>query len=87
MKQLDEREAEVQASYGTMSIEAFDEARKVIADATSAFERRRPTFREDYEITDAETGMVTVSYRGECQVCHLSLAFTTEHPIPDWDKP
>jgi hypothetical protein len=41
-------------------------------------------FREDYEIGGAETGTVTVSYRGECQQCGLLLEFKAEHPIPDW---
>jgi hypothetical protein len=86
-KQLEKRESEVQALYGTVSMEAFDEARKVLADAKAAFERRRPTFREDYRIDGAETGTVTVKYGGECRVCRLGLKFTTEHPIPDWNKP
>lgn len=45
------------------------------------------TFREDYEIYGAETGTVTVSYRGECQRCNLLLEFETTHPIPGWQPP
>ena len=45
---------------------------------------RANEFREDYEICGAETGTVTVEYRGECQRCGLLLTFTAEHPIPDW---
>lgn len=44
-------------------------------------------FREDYSIYGAETGTVTVEYRGECQRCGLVLEFTSEHPIPDWQDP
>lgn len=39
------------------------------------------TFREDYEIYGAETGEVTVSYGGSCDVCELSLEFIEKHPI------
>lgn len=45
---------------------------------------RGSDFREDYGIYGAETGTVTVEYRGECQKCGLLLEFTAEHPIPDW---
>lgn len=45
---------------------------------------RNNEFREDYSIYGAETGTVTVEYRGECHRCGLVLEFTTEHPIPDW---
>lgn len=44
------------------------------------------TFREDYEIYGAEHGVVSVDYGGECTVCHLSVLFSEEHPIPDVDK-
>lgn len=37
---------------------------------------------EDYEITGADTGIVTVGYSGSCTVCKLSLDFTETHPIP-----
>ena len=86
VRRLEKREDEVQALYGTVSVEAFNEARKVLADAKAAFERRRPTFREDYEITGAETGTVTIAYGGSCSVCGLNLRFQIERPIPDWDK-
>ena len=39
------------------------------------------TFREDYEIYGASTGVVTVSYSGHCKVCKSGLDFTSEHPI------
>lgn len=40
-------------------------------------------FREDYEVTGAKTGTVTVGYRGECQRCGLLLEFTDQHEIPN----
>lgn len=43
-------------------------------------------FREDFEIGQ-DDGVVTVSYRGECQRCNLLLEFTEEHPIPDLEPP
>jgi hypothetical protein len=63
-------------------VDEFDKARQSLADDRSQFERRTPTFREDYEIYGAETGTVTVSYSGECTECHLKLSFTEDHPIP-----
>jgi hypothetical protein len=79
---LDERAAAVQASYGKVPVEEFDEARRQHAEAVKAFERRSCTFREDYSITGADTGTVTVSYSGRCSVCRINLRFTDTHPIP-----
>src|SRR5215471_7810926 len=45
------------------------------------------TFREDYDITGADTGTVTVSYGGSCEVCDLELDFTDAHPIPGVTDP
>jgi len=36
------------------------------------------TFREDYEIYDADTGTVKVTYQGYCQSCGLSISFKHE---------
>lgn len=81
------RDAEIQASYGVVPVEDFDEARRALAADTAAFEKRHPTFREDYEIYGAETGSIKVSYGGSCTHCGLSLSFDHDHLIPDWDTP
>lgn len=72
----------VQASYGIAPVDEFDAARQRLADDKAAFERRHPTFREDYDISGAEEGAVSVSYKGECRECGLKLSFTDGHPIP-----
>jgi hypothetical protein len=41
------------------------------------------TFREDYSISGAERGVVTVTYSGQCSQCSLSLDFTRDYVIPD----
>jgi hypothetical protein len=82
---LDQRAAAVQASYGKIPVEEFDEARRQHAAAVKAFEQRDQTFREDYEISGAETGAVTVGYSGSCTKCKLSLSFNFTEPIPGLD--
>lgn len=82
---LDKRAAAIQASYGKIPVEEFDEARRQHAAAVKAFEQRERTFREDYEISGADTGTVTVGYSGSCAKCRLSLEFTDTHPIPGLD--
>lgn len=84
---LDEREAAVQASYGRVPVEEFDEARRQHAGAVNVFKRRERTFREGYEISGAETGAVTVEYSGHCTKCKLSLSFNFTEPIPGLDCP
>jgi hypothetical protein len=81
-----EREIAIQESYRVVPVDEFDQARQTLANDRATFERRTPTFREDYEIYGADTGVVTVSYRGECQECGLSLSFTDDRPIPGVDK-
>lgn len=86
-KRLDLREIDVQALYGTVSVEEFDQARSDLAAERTKFGVRPENFREDYEIYGAKTGTVSVGYSGECQDCGLRLSFQEEHPIPDWNKP
>jgi hypothetical protein len=79
---LDQQADAVDAKYGKVPVEKFDQARRQHAEAVAAFARRERTFREDYEITGADTGIVTVSYSGSCTKCKLSLKFTDTHAIP-----
>ena len=73
----------VQARYGKIPADEFIEALAMIPDAP---ERGPQTFREDYEIYGAATGVVTVSYSGGCGNCGLSLNFKYDQPIEGIDK-
>lgn len=84
---LEARNTAVQASYGQVPVEEFDEARRQHAQAVAEFERRHPTFREDYEIYGAESGVVTAEYSGSCEACGLRLTFIHQHLIPEWESP
>lgn len=79
---LQKRAVAIQASYGKVPVEEFDAARRLLTDDMAAFEKRTPTFREDYEFYGAESGTVTASYSGGCRECGLSLDFEDSHPIP-----
>jgi len=70
--------------YGIGSVEEFEIARAEVLEAQTAYERRDMTFRGDYEISGAETGVVTVNYMGSCTECGLSLEFDYRRGIPGW---
>lgn len=76
------REAEIEAMYGSVTIEQFDAAREALTKYRAEFDRRNETFREDYEIYGAENGVIIVDYSGQCTKCGLELHFKEEHPIP-----
>ena len=65
--------------YGVLPVTEFDELRQSAADLEG--ESMESTFREDYEISGAETGEVAVSYNGSCARCGLSLKFEHFHPL------
>lgn len=71
--------AAVRASYGEVSPGEYEKALRKTEYMTETPPQN--TFREDYEIYGAMTGRITVSYRGGCTVCGLSLSFTEEHPF------
>lgn len=81
-KLLEEKQKLVDASYGVLTVEEFDKARADLVKERVDLEDSYVTFREDYEIFGAETGVVTVSYKGQCTKCGLSLKFQEDHPIP-----
>jgi hypothetical protein len=70
-------------SYGKVPVAQFDADRAAIQ---PVHPENYETFREDYEITGAATGTVTVSYGAGCEVCGLNLDFTHVHPIPGLDE-
>ncbi len=81
---LDNLRHQVDASYGVVTVEEFDQKRAALAkeeEILNADDTYR-TFREDWEIVGAEEGVVTVKYRGACTKCKLSLVFHTEREIP-----
>lgn len=81
-KTLRQRETAIEKSYGQVPIDQFDSDRERLRVDKGRFERREPTFREDYEITGADTGVVSIDYSGCCTECGLSLTFTETRPIP-----
>lgn len=62
----------VNALYGNVPIEEFEEARKALEYAAFA---PKETFREDYEFYGAEHGEVVTSYSGCCIECGLTVDF------------
>jgi hypothetical protein len=76
--EIDRQLAAVQARYGEVSA---DEYLELMAAVPKLPERADSTFREDYEIYGAASGVVKVSYGGHCMVCDLDLQFTHEHRI------
>lgn len=78
------QEVEVKRAYGLTTVDEFDRMRAELEEARRVFEKRRPTFREDYEFSGAETGTVDVDYHGECTECGLKLSFEDRREIPGW---
>lgn len=75
--------AKVESDYGVVSVKVFDEERRLLAqrrDAHEAYDTFR-TFREDYEFSGAEEGIVEVDYHGHCKVCGLTLKIGNSHPL------
>lgn len=69
------------AAYGVVSAYEFDELRRESDRLVAQVDTAEETFREDYEIYGAATGVVRVGYRGECTRCGLLLRFEHEHPV------
>lgn len=76
--------ARVRVSYGAVPLDEFIKSWESLKEDGDSDAERPMTFREGYEIYGAETGTVTVDYRGECQKCGLLLIFKHEHVIPGW---
>lgn len=66
---------EIDARYGKVSMEEFDEFRQEVQEFVLRGVDYQ--FREDYETFLGEDGWVHISYRGFCRTC--SLAFKFEH--------
>jgi alkylation response protein AidB-like acyl-CoA dehydrogenase len=68
--------------YGKVPVAEYTDLQNRLAEAAVKAKVGSATFREDYEIYGAATGVVKVSYGGSCEVCSLSLTFDSEHEIP-----
>lgn len=81
-----EMESQINADYGKVSIEVFEQRRHDLAKRKEQFEKEieargeglRATFREDYEIYGAHEGLFYIKYSGECQKCDLNFKFEYE---------
>jgi alkylation response protein AidB-like acyl-CoA dehydrogenase len=69
-------------AYGKVPIAEYTELQNKLAEASVHASRGHQTFREDYEIYGAETGVITVRYGGGCRECGLNIEFEDKHPIP-----
>jgi rubredoxin len=74
---------ELNAAYGKVTPEVFmdlnahlQEVKAALYEETSYTDR---TFREDYEITGGEDGVIYVDYSGGCRVCGLETSFQHLH--------
>lgn len=70
---------DISVQYGRITLGEFDTLREMLAEIRSA--ELAKTFREDYEITGAGSGTVTVHYSGLCTACGLDTSFKYEHKI------
>jgi hypothetical protein len=75
----EELQGQVVDSYGKIPIEEFDALRAKVAEGVDVESLK--TFREDYEIYGAETGIIKVRYSGTCQACKCGVDFEFEKPV------
>ena len=73
-KHYDAQAEKVQAAYGSVTVEHFDQMRGDLAQHRVDIDEFSPTFREDYSwfIDADEPGTVYGTYSGECTVCSLT---------------
>ena len=67
-------------SYGLVPAETFRDMQRLAEEKAQPLSEA--TFREDYEIYGAATGVITVSYGAGCTECGLSVSFTHKVEIP-----
>lgn len=60
----------MESQYGVLSQEEYDRLKIEFQTVRADLDR---TFREDYEFYGAETGVLHISYHGECGECGLKL--------------
>jgi hypothetical protein len=79
VKDIKRAQAELDASYGKVPLDQFDDMRAGVANLRTSTPAE--TFREDYEFYGAEDGEVVATYRGHCSKCDLSVRFEHSHPF------
>lgn len=75
-KEIKQLRTNANDAYGVVDLEQWQHLDQLAIDAVNR--DIGSTLREDYEISGAKEGCVTVSYSGHCQACSLSLKFTHE---------
>jgi hypothetical protein len=78
--------------YGKVTVEEYglmlvrlDEARNELLKASDG--STRYDFREDWDISGLDDGVITFQYSGYCIACGLKVEFTHEHPFYSRGKP
>ena len=75
-RKIRDEEARVSSLYGVAPFEEFDAARQNLEKMRLV--KIEHTFREDYEVYDAETGLVKFTYTGRCTVCKATANMSCE---------
>lgn len=83
-EQIGKEQKRLEHAYGAIPQDEYDALQAHVGATIAAIGNSllEKTFREDYEIYGAETGVVTVSYGGSCTVCGYGTSFEDQHPIP-----
>lgn len=68
-QRLEALQEHVRAQYGKVPMEEWDEISTALTEEVD--EEKYQTFREDYEIFGAETGVLQIRYKGRCTFCGL----------------
>ena len=84
-KAADDARAVIQENRRQAEIEDLPIPEMIFASAESALKEAEPedfrTFREDYEFYGVTSGVLKVSFSGNCQTCDLSLDINEEYPM------
>jgi hypothetical protein len=83
--EIEKFEKLVDEAYGKVTAEKFKELNNQLsamrAEAFKASERNGYSFREDWEVTESEDGVVEINYSGSCNICKLQTSFKHRHPF------
>lgn len=73
----EKRNQEINSLYGKIPLEEFTKLQKEAASPPSMQDLPESsyTFREDYEIYNAESGCLVIDYHGQCTKCNLRFVF------------
>lgn len=79
------RRAKIDASYGKVSVEEFDQAREQWEADRAAHQNFPLHWREDIRVEGACTGTVVITYKGNCSKCKLKLEFEVQRHVPGFE--